>query len=412
MIRAIAGTLSLLFALTAAAQNVTLGSMPNNADTSLPIFGLAPVTIIDFGTPARAAGSVYYGTARWDLDDPSADCTGAFKVKVLRPDASVWGRYETVGDTGPIEALDGYTSFDFGGREVAVERGDLLALTVLKGNCGGVRFASAEPAGAILLVDGELAPEGTLTEVETFRIGPMVVQLSGDSDVRQGVIVVAGSAQGSFGSSFKTAIQLTNPDWENRADGDLIFRRAGVPGSDSDPSIEYHLAEGETLSIADLGTAMGVSGLGSVDIVPWNRTALPVVSTRVFNDTGATGTLGFNEPVQLRGEELRDAQVGTFITPADLANFRMNVGIRSLGEGATVIVQSITSTGDPASSLVVKEYPADFFTQVSLAEFLGETPVADGQVYVRVVEGSAFIYTSTTDNRTNDSSIEFVKRPD
>jgi len=156
---------------------------------------------------------------------------------------------------------------------------------------------------------------------------------------------------------------------------------------------------------------MGTSGLGSVDIVTYDS-PLPVVTTRVFNDLGAGGTLGFNEPVQRAGEELRDAQYGYFNTPADLTNFRMNVGVRSLDAGAQVIVQSLSPSGDSATTLVVKNYPPNYFEQVALATFLAGTPVANGQVMVRVTEGSALIYASTTDNRTNDSSIVFVNRPD
>ena len=51
------------------------------------------------------------------------------------------------------------------------------------------------------------------------------------------------------------------------------------------------------------------------------------------------------------------------------------------------------------------------FEQVPLATFLGQTPPAGGCAYVRIDSGSAIIYWSVTDNRTNDSAIKFAVRP-
>jgi len=46
------------------------------------------------------------------------------------------------------------------------------------------------------------------------------------------------------------------------------------------------------------------------------------------------------------------------------------------------------------------------------AFFGGATPLANGVYRVRVdVGGSAFIYSTTTDNRTNDTAIRFLTRP-
>jgi len=63
------------------------------------------------------------------------------------------------------------------------------------------------------------------------------------------------------------------------------------------------------------------------------------------------------------------------------------------------------------SSFTKPPYAANYFEQPSLSQFLnGATPVANGVITVTVRSGSAIVYASTTDNRTNDSSIRFAQR--
>lgn len=101
----------------------------------------------------------------------------------------------------------------------------------------------------------------------------------------------------------------------------------------------------------------------------------------------------------------------SFATPANLTNFRMNVGIRTLSQGATLMVRHFSPDGEWLTDWSIKEYPPDYFEQVSLQTFIGGEPVAGGSVEVLFVEGSAIVYASTTDNRTNDSSVTILSRP-
>jgi hypothetical protein len=151
-----------------------------------------------------------------------------------------------------------------------------------------------------------------------------------------------------------------------------------------------------------------VSGLGSIDVWTYGS-PMPVITTRVFNDLGTAGTLGFNEPV-IRPEAAGAYENLIFTTPSDLTAFRMNVGIRSLSQGATIMVRQMSPNGESLTDWATKTYEADYFEQVSLQSFLGGTPAANSVVEVVFAEGSAIVYASTTDNRTNDSSISFLTR--
>ena len=54
-----------------------------------------------------------------------------------------------------------------------------------------------------------------------------------------------------------------------------------------------------------------------------------------------------------------------------------------------------------------------FFQQVSSATFLDGYALAGGEtISIAMTSGKAFIYATTTDNVTNDPSIQFARRND
>ena len=64
--------------------------------------------------------------------------------------------------------------------------------------------------------------------------------------------------------------------------------------------------------------------------------------------------------------------------------------------------------GEPA---LMKTYGPNRFEQSSAQSFFnGVTPPAGGIIQIVLSSGSAFVYGSTTDNRTNDSHIQFAAR--
>jgi hypothetical protein len=100
------------------------------------------------------------------------------------------------------------------------------------------------------------------------------------------------------------------------------------------------------------------------------------------------------------------------VTPADPSNFRLNVGVRTLALGASVVV-TLTSTSGTQLTSINRSYPADYFEQVSAAAFLnGLTPGANQTISITVNSGSLIVYGATADNRTNDSSLQLGNRND
>jgi hypothetical protein len=153
---------------------------------------------------------------------------------------------------------------------------------------------------------------------------------------------------------------------------------------------------------------MGQTGIGSMDVLATGFT--PVITTRVYNDSGTAGTSGFTEEVITSYEAIKSGAYADFTIPADLTNYRVNVGIRTLGEPTTFLVTVFDAAGTPVGDTAARTVAANYFEQIPLGTFLaGVTPPAGGLARIQVTGGgSAIFYTATTDNRTNDGSLKML----
>ena len=217
-------------------------------------------------------------------------------------------------------------------------------------------------------------------------------------------LAVVGSTAGSGGSFFKTSVQLYNPQ-SSTISGKIVFH----PG---DVSLTYSLGAGKTISYPDLLPAMGIaSGLGTADIVGDPNAPLPVALVRVFNDAGALGTSGLTEEAFKEEDALHQGDTAVLLAPADMAKFRLNIGVRTLTDGAT-----ITLTVRDKDGVVVKTVGGKHFDPTTFAQ-PGSTAMLDGYaltggetISIAVDNGSLFMYGATTDNVTQDPSAQFAKK--
>jgi hypothetical protein len=225
-------------------------------------------------------------------------------------------------------------------------------------------------------------------------------------------LAVVGSTPGSFGSFFKTSLQLFNPK-TTAVSGKIVFHTQATSGSASDPSLAYSIAPGKTLSFADLLPAMGLSsGLGSADLVADATSSLPLALARVFNDAGTAGTTGLAEEALPSDDALQQGNSGALLAPADAVKFRLNIGVRTLEQGATMNVTVRDKDGNTVKTLT-KSFGPTFFRQVGSAEFLDGFALTGGEtITINVTAGAAFVYGATTDNVTNDPSVQFARKID
>ena len=215
------------------------------------------------------------------------------------------------------------------------------------------------------------------------------------------ILVVVGSTPGSFGSYFRTALQLYNPH-SVPVSGRIVFHPGGA-------SLAYVIAPGKTQAYEDLLPAMGIgSGIGSADLIADGTSPLPLALARVFNDAGAAGTTGLTQETLSPNDALRDGRSGVLFAPEDVQRFRLNIGVRTLEDGATIDITVRDRDGIVVKS-TTKTLAPSFFTQLGSPAILDGYALTGGEtITLAVTSGSAFIYGSTTDNTTNDPSIQFA----
>jgi len=398
-------TLAVSLCATASGQDV--GYLSPRASVAFVAVAGAPFTTVDFSHPARTDGLLTTATIRW-TQAPAAGCTAAMKLKLVRPTVSPFGNIFVVAERGPFDMVNGFNTVTLS-PSVPMLAGDYLAVAQTRGDpCGGMAVASSQADSIIFQFPSDLAT-GSFTSGDLRRGFEFGARASAAVSVLTNVLTVAGSARGAFGSNFKTSAQLANIS-AFPIKGNLVFHPAGRSAAAGDPSLSYNLNGFDTVYYDDVIAQMGQSGVGSLDVMS-TTSAPPVISVRVYNDAGTDGTSGFTEDV-LPPEAAVQRNESVFLAiPSDAANFRMNVGVRSLSAGATLVVSVNDQHGFSIGSLVTKTYAPDFFEQTTAQLFFNNTPLpAGGYMRIFVTDGSAFVYGSTTDNRTNDSQIQFGAR--
>ena len=281
------------------------------------------------------------------------------------------------------------------------------------------RASGSLPPGVQLDDSGEIHGTPTATGSFNFSVtatdaahctGTQAFSLSVSGDSPAGTLVVVpgvGALAGLNGSNFRTQLQITNPGTSTIA-GKIVYHAGGASGSANDPSIPYTLGSWQTVNFDDVLTAMGLSGLGSADIVPTSGAA-PVAVVKIFNDDGANGTAGFTEPIFRAQDFLSSGNEAVFILPADPANFRFNIGVRTLGNGASATF-TIWDESGALLNTVSKTYGPNLFVQGKATDFLGvpSLPV-NGSIGITVTQGNAIFFGSTVDNRgSQDTSTQFT----
>src|SRR5262245_20791438 len=325
-----------LASIDLSAQTVTIGRLYPQGGVGSFGGSSAPLSFVDFMHPATRNGVLTRAIVRW-ANAPATPCSNAYKLKFLRPTA---GSFFVTAERGPLPGTNGRNEFALS-PEVSVQAGDLMAITQLDtaANCGNVAMSLLQEV-AMQTGNGEVTSGSILSAASGFS--PAIFASSSENVVVT-VLPAAGATQGSFGSLFKTAVQLTGTD-PTPITGKLIYHPAGQTGTPSDPSLTFTLSQRQTTSFPDLVTSLGSSGLGSVDIVTTGMP--PVVTARVFNDSGsATGTSGFTEEAIAPQAALRKGQVAYLPLASDFSTFRVNIGIRTLDAQTTISVGRYSSTG-------------------------------------------------------------------
>ncbi|MEA2338987.1 MAG: hypothetical protein QOE82_2994 [Thermoanaerobaculia bacterium] len=392
----IAVVLILLAVSASHTQQVLVGQVNSKAE----VFFNSSVagTLIDTNNPANAAGVLTTATVQWTTN--VSPCATTFRIRFYRQLTA--GNLTMVTERGPFTATTGAAMSIPLTPSVSVNAGDLIGVAMFGDvNCG-VGAAQSVGNQTFLAIPGDFTG-GSTTSASVRSGSSLSLRASSSDSVLVGVIPAVGSVQGAGGAAFRTTFQTTN---EGDSPLKVIYRYhpSKTPGSDSDPSTTLVIAPHATDS-TDVLSAMGVTGLGSLDVL--SATWAPFVTAHVFNDT-STGTNGFIEPMISVREAIRFGQSFRLVIPTDTANYRTNIGSRSLGTATALHVGCLLyDAAGRQTGTVSKSYPANYFEQVPLQEFIGAgvaIPPA-GTLDCQAFFGDLVIYSSITDNRTNDSAV-------
>lgn len=218
---------------------------------------------------------------------------------------------------------------------------------------------------------------------------------------RTSVVPVVGSVTGFAGTTYKTFAQITNPSGTSIT-GSLVFHPAGQSAAASDPRLSYTLNPFETRIFTDLMSAIGTTGLGSLEIVPSTGPA-PSIAARI-EDGGVV-------PVpQLRTEDVLTAGSRAVLnTPSDASRFRFNVGVKTLAAGVSMTIALYDANGTLLRT-TSRSLPPNYLIQMAASDFAAG-PVAAGQtIVISIDSGSAAVYGSTVANTGTGSTLQMAAR--
>ena len=285
---------------------------------------------------------------------------------------------------------------------------------MLGGGLGRLRLWSPE-SEAVTVAENLVTP---LSVIADRRAGEAFVALMGPGVVVRIPIahlvspgppsaVVAGVARstGMHGSRWMTHSLMHNPH-PFPISGRIIFRAQGATAASSDPSMTYTLAPYETRGFPDLVGAIGGDGLGSLDIVA-AAGPVPVMTIRVVDENSADKPATLM-PLMDPSTAITAGFSGAVVAPPDIAVQRMNIGIRTLDEGATIRVVQRGPVGELISE-TTHTFPSNYFLQLPADHLTGAAIGGRNSIAFEVQEGSAFIYAAVVQNNGKGVMVQTAR---
>lgn len=394
---------AMLFSFQAQAQDVVGGTI-----SSQVVFGqIGGYTIINLDTPFNADGDVNTLTARFGFFGGASACAAGdtFKVRVFRPNTG--NAYQLVAERGPFNDANGNVTVAIS-PAITVKRGDVLGIALFgPGQCGLTGFYGSQ--NHLLQVNSDYSG-GQLPFIVDVPGSTMNFRAATGSAALVGTIPGAGVTAGAAGSSFNTSFSITNPS-ANPVEITFAYRAVGQGPTTHPILTTVNVPAGGTKS-PKLSDLLSITGIGSFDV--YTNGATPIVNARIYNDTGA-GTNGFTVPMVTPNAVAHEFDRLWLTIPSDLSADRMNIGVRTFANGATMNCLVWNSNGVAAIG-VTKTYDAYATTLESLQSFFGgdsRALAAGGSIQCTTttdVKSDLILYGTVTDNRTNDSAMYVAEK--
>jgi hypothetical protein len=250
---------------------------------------------------------------------------------------------------------------------------------------------------------GSTYAEGTRLVFHSSRTGSAGQDLYEATRTRTIAIPALVSATGLFGTTFKTAGQISNP-YATMISGNVVFHPAGLQQSASDLVLAYTLNPFETRTSSDVMASFGTTGLGWLEIIPATDAA-PAPFFRIEDGAGGAAAV----PPVSGANVLVAGSRGVLVTPSDLTRFRLNIGIRTLSNGVTMTI-SIYDAAAILVRTVTRSFSLNYFAQFAAADLLGGAIAANQTIVFTIDSGSAVIYGFSAPNGGGGLTLQVAQR--
>jgi len=223
--------------------------------------------------------------------------------------------------------------------------------------------------------------------------------------VRKSVIPLVGSTRGAGGSLFKTSLRLRATKTNQR--GTIVFHPANAEATNNDPRLDYTLPTlNSIMEWDDVVAALGVNGIGTLDIVPdggANGWSVPAADVRLFN-VAANGTYGATA-IQTQAYDYLSASpdpLNTLTVTVPAIELRLNLAVRTFDAARTTI--DVRRDG---SKISTRRIDSDRETLLfdNAPNLTGFALQPGDVITITVSEGGGIPMYTLTDNQTNDPAL-------
>lgn len=254
----------------------------------------------------------------------------------------------------------------------------------------GGRLEITTTSGAVL---GYLSTLDNQTGDAVYQGGIEVADIVAAS---RWIVPTVGRLAGANNTRWRSDIRIWNG--ESRAQTVRLELRRGTTSVEK----QLVLQAGETIAYDDVITALYPELGDLMGVLAINGDGLLAATSRIYNES-SNGTYGMAAPPRMESEFLTAGDQRDLLQIANDADYRCNVGLTALDEGASMRVSAYDLEG---RLLAAKTYEVAARANLQMAIFpdLGiNAPQAAARLQVHVLRGRAYAYASVIDNKTGDA---------
>lgn len=222
-------------------------------------------------------------------------------------------------------------------------------------------------------------------------------------------IAVAGRVTNGLGQTFVTDVRIFNPSYTNSATALIEYFPAKIgPNASAANSIVVNVPSRGTALLDDVTGTAHLNSSGTIGALRVSSATPLAVTSRVYLDRGAAGTLGQFVPAQPRSAALRRGVLPQLANRADLSSgFRTNLGVYNPNLSDVTLRLELR---DAAGALVGQStliVGAQSQQQNAISVYFPGVDLANANNITLSFDASApvFVYAAVNDNVSGDSAF-------